>query len=68
MVLPLFLLIAIVALIRLTLSMSSEGDETLTLIVGSMAVACLIWLFIEVIQLSESLRSRGGGSSDPDDL
>lgn len=65
MVLPLFLLLGDIAAWWLTYNISTRGDTALTTIVGGVAVVVIIWLLIEVYELSEdAIPSRRNADSD----
>lgn len=65
MMLPVFILIADIAMWWLTYDISSRGDQALTLVVGLVAVALVIWLILEVYQLSEAaIPKRSAGPDD----
>ena len=64
MMLPVFLVIGDIAAWWLTFAISSRGDTALTSIVGMIAAALVVWLVIEVYQLSEDAIPRRRADSD----
>lgn len=70
MILPAFLLLAEMASWIFALDVAQDGNTELTTLCVGIALTWLIWLAIEVWQLSEDFSSRGrisatGPDSDP---
>lgn len=64
MILPVFILIADIGAWWLTREIAALGDTALTAMCGSLAIALVVWLIIEVYQLSENAIPSGRSDTD----